>query len=165
MTRFRSRQRSRRLQGFGAHVRAGFTLLELMVTIVILGIVIATVAPAVSRSLAKTRVQRASSVMVTDIQRAFSLAAQRRVPVRISVDTVNRAFYVRNVARDTVYLRNFYNASSELALSALRANDTTIIVFPNGMAENGFTVTVVAGPDNSRLITASKGGQVRISQP
>ena len=66
--------------------RGGFTLMELLVVLAIAGIVMTMVIPSISRSMAQTRVQRAASVVGSDLQYAYSMAARRRAPVRITVD-------------------------------------------------------------------------------
>ncbi len=145
--------------------RRGFTLIELLVSLLIIGIVVATVAPAVGRSMAQTRVQRASASMAADIQRAFSLAAQRRSPVRISVDTANKTFFVRNLARDTMYVTSVYNSTSDMGLTRLQASDTTIVVFPIGLSSKALTITMHATTASKRQIAATRAGQVRITTP
>jgi prepilin-type N-terminal cleavage/methylation domain-containing protein len=146
-------------------VRQGFTLIELLVSIIIIGIVVAMVAPQVGKSMAATRVNRASSIVAADIQRAFSLAAQKRSPVRISVDTAGKTMYIWNRNRDTIYVKQIYNSSSDVGLTRLEASDTTIIIFPNGLSSGGFNITVNATTANRRRITATRAGQIRITTP
>ena len=145
--------------------REGFTLLELLVSLTILGIIVATVVPRVGRSMAQTRVQRAATVIASDVQRAFSLAAQRRSPVRIAIDTAAKTFAIKNRAGDTTYISNTYNSSSEIGLSQLEASVTTIYVFPNGLANTSFTVTANTPGSNRRRVSVSRAGQVRITTP
>jgi prepilin-type N-terminal cleavage/methylation domain-containing protein len=145
--------------------REGFTLLELLVSVIIIGIVVAMVAPQVGKSMAATRVNRASSVIAADIQRAFSLAAQKRSPVRISVDTAGKTMTIWNRARDTIYVRSIYKSSSDIGVTRLEASDTTIVIFPNGLASGPFNITVNQTTANRRRISATRAGQIRITTP
>src|SRR6476661_9414240 len=113
--------------------RGGFSLLELLVSLTIIGIIVATVAPKIGRSMSQTRVQRASTVIAADIKRAFALAAQRRSPVRLSFDTAGKSMAVRNRAADTTFYVNSFNSSSEIGLTQLQATKLVIFVFPNGL--------------------------------
>ncbi|MEO5511844.1 MAG: prepilin-type N-terminal cleavage/methylation domain-containing protein [Longimicrobiales bacterium] len=146
-------------------VRQGFTLIELLVSVIIIGIVVAMVAPQVGKSMSATRVNRASSVIAADIQRAFSLAAQKRSPVRISVDTAGKTMYLWNRARDTIYVKKIYDSKSDIGLTRLEASDTTIVIFPNGLASGAFNITVNATAANRRRISATRAGQIRITTP
>jgi type II secretion system protein H len=145
--------------------RDGFTLLELLVSLMIIGIVVAMAMPKVGRTMSETRVQRAATVIASDIQRAFSLAAQRRSPVRISIDTAGKAFYIKNRARDTMYVTNTYTSASDIGVTRMQATDTTIVVYPNGLSNTAFNVTLTAGGNTRRRVLATRAGQVRIITP
>lgn len=144
--------------------RSGFTLIEMMVVATILAVIIATALPAVGKNMAATRVQRAGSVVATDIQRAFTLAAQRRSPVRISIDTAGKTFRIMNRARDTTFLTTTYNSTSDLVVTRLGASDTTIVIYPNGLAQAALTVTVYS-PSHARQVAATRAGQIRTTVP
>ena len=145
--------------------RGGFTLIELLVALGVIGIIVATALPKVGQSMAQTRVQRAATVLASDVQRAFTLAAQRRSPVRITIDTAAKTFTVRNRANDTTYLTNTYNSSSDIGLTQLEASVTTIYVFPNGLANTSFTITANTPGPYRRRVSVTKAGQVRITTP
>jgi hypothetical protein len=102
--------------------------------------------------------------MAADIQRAFSLAAQKRSPVLIVIDTANKAFYVRNRGLDTTYVATIYNAASDMGLLSMQATQTSITIYPNGLASTPFMITAnTAG--NTRQVSATRAGQVRITSP
>lgn len=145
--------------------RGGFTLLEVLVSMMIIGIVVATVTPRVGRSMSQTRVQQAATAIASDVQRAFSLAAQRRSPVRISIDTAGKTFYIRNRARDTMYVTSSYTSASDIGVTQMQASDTTIVVYPNGLSNTAFTITVNAGGGIRRRVVATRAGQVRVITP
>lgn len=145
--------------------RAGFTLIEAIVVITLIGIAATFAIPAVGRSVAKTRVQRASATVATDIRTAFAIAARQRRPVRISVDEDAKVFRVQSRAGDTTYVETWYDGSTDLVLRELDADPPNLVVFPGGLAAGGMTVVIRTTPENQRTITANRAGQVRITQP
>lgn len=145
--------------------RGGFSLLELLVSMIIIGIVLATVGPRVGRSMAETRVQKAAQVMASDIQRAFSLAAQKRSPIRISIDTAGKTFRLKNRARDTTYLTTVYTSASDIGLTQMQATDTAVVVYPNGIASTGFSITANTPGPFRRRVTVTRAGQIRVITP
>ncbi|MBI5169265.1 MAG: GspH/FimT family pseudopilin [Candidatus Eisenbacteria bacterium] len=60
------------------HSNKGFTLLELMIVLVVLGVVAAMVAPPVAGMLRSSRLAGATNTLVSDIYYARSLANQQR---------------------------------------------------------------------------------------
>ena len=144
--------------------RAGFSLIELIIVLLILGIGAATVVPAVGRTLGKARLDRAASVMAADLQLAHTTAARRRAPVRMSVDTTNRIVrIVDHAAPTTVYTERRYDATSDFSVQRLAAAPTTLVFFPNGLANDTirFTLTAAGG---TRLVRMSRAGQIRFTQ-
>ena len=145
--------------------RCGFTMIEVLVVITLIGIVLLMAMPAVGRSIAMTRVQRASAVMATDLKTAFAISAQQRRPVRVSIDETERVFRIQNRRADTTFLETRYDGTSEVALRELSATPTVLLIFPGGLAAGGISVTMETTPGNRRQITANRAGQVRITQP
>jgi len=72
--------------------RQGFTVLELIAVVVILGIMAAFAGPAMSRIVRHQRVNRAATVIASDLQNAFAVAARQRQPVRIQADAATRSY-------------------------------------------------------------------------
>jgi type II secretion system protein H len=145
--------------------RRGFTLIEALVVITLMGIAVLIAMPAIGRSIAKTRVQRASAVMATDLKTAFAISAQQRRPVRVTVGEADRVFRVQSRTGDTTYLQTYYDGSTELVLRQMTAEPDTLLIFPGGLAAGMISVTMETTPGNQRLITASRAGQVRITKP
>lgn len=145
--------------------RSGFTVIELITVMMIIAIMAKIALTQIGQMTAKTRVQQASSIVASNIQMAYTLAAKRRTPVRISIDTATRVFRIRDrTTPATIYLQQYYNGSSELNLTRLEASDTSLMVFPNGLAAGTLTVTVHT-PNNRRQISATRAGQIRITTP
>jgi prepilin-type N-terminal cleavage/methylation domain-containing protein len=128
--------------------RDGFTLVEVLIVMILIGIVGGIAMTQVGGMLAQTRVQRAASVVAADLKLAHSLAGRRRQPVRISIDTVGRVFRVRDYTTPTtIYSQRFFHSAGEYPV-------------------DNFAVTVtLRAAGRSRVVTMSRAGQVRVSAP
>jgi prepilin-type N-terminal cleavage/methylation domain-containing protein len=139
----------------------GFSLFELAIVIVIIGILAAMTGPAMSRIVRHQRVNRASTIIVSDMQNAFAVAARQREPVRVQTDSVNRSYqFVDRKTGAVLRIRAFYGDTSEYRLSTLQFAPTTFDVFPNGVSSAPVTIRLANG-DYSKQITVSTAGFVR----
>jgi type II secretion system protein H len=145
--------------------RPGFTMIEALVVLTLIGIAATLALPAVGRTMATTRVQRASAVMATELKTAFALSAQQRRPILISVDGAARTFRVQSRDGAVTYLRTAYDGSSDLVLTQLSAEPASLVIFPSGLASGGMEITMQTTPTEVRVIRTTRAGQVRISQP
>jgi prepilin-type N-terminal cleavage/methylation domain-containing protein len=142
--------------------RLGFSLFELLIVIVILGILSTMTGPAISRIVRHNRVNRAATVIASDLQNAFAVAARQREPVRIQADEATRSYqFVDRKSGAVLRIRTFYGDTSEYRLTSLKFNPATIDVFPNGVSSNAVVIDLANG-DYSRRITASTAGFVRV---
>jgi type II secretion system protein H len=145
--------------------RHGFTLFELLIVMVIGAIMLAVVAPGVSQALAQTRVQRAAAVVAGDLQMAHSLAARQRAPVRVTVNTHSRNLVVHRASSpDTVFSQRQLDSSSEYPLQSLTANNTFVVIYPNGLA-SGTTMPLkitLQAAGRTREVSMNRVGQVRV---
>jgi type II secretion system protein H len=140
----------------------GFSLFELLVVVVILGIVATMAGPAMSRIIRHQRVNRASMIIVSDLQNAFAVAARQREPVRVQADAASRSYqFVDRKSGAVLRIRAFYGDTSEYRLTSLVFNPTTFDVFPNGVSSAAVTIDLANG-DYARRITASTAGFVRL---
>ena len=142
----------------------GFSLIEVLVVVVILGIMAGIAGPAMSVMVRHNRVNRATMVITSDLQNAFAVAARQREPVRIQADSVNRSYqFVDRKTGTVLRIRTFYGDNSEYLLNTLVFTPSTIDVFPNGVSSAALTVKLANG-DYSKQINASTAGFVRISR-
>jgi prepilin-type N-terminal cleavage/methylation domain-containing protein len=140
----------------------GFTLFELLIVVVILGIAATMMGPAMSRIVRHQRVNRASMIIVSDIQNAFAVAARQREPVRIQADAASRSYqFVDRKTGAVLRIRAFYGDTSEYRLSSLVFTPATFDVFPNGISSSPVIIDLANG-DYSKRITASTAGFVRL---
>jgi prepilin-type N-terminal cleavage/methylation domain-containing protein len=141
--------------------RRGFTLTETLVVVIILGVIAGFTLPMASRSMSKTRADRAAYLISIDIESAFSLAARQRRPVTFTVDSNAKRYVIRNRATSAVLVdRYMADKDSPFALSSLTMNVPSITVFPNGMASGAAKITLTVGTEQ-RSVTLTRAGQVR----
>jgi type IV fimbrial biogenesis protein FimT len=144
--------------------RLGFSIIELIAVVSILGVMATLAGPAMSRIVRHNRVNRATTVIASDLQNAFATAARSREPVRIQADNVNRSYqFVDRKSGAVLRMRTFYGDTSEYRLSTLTFTPATLDVFPNGVSSAKLTIDLANG-DYSKQITASTAGFVRVSK-
>ncbi len=142
-------------------LRAGFSLPELLIVVVILGIVAAIATPGISRAIRHQRVNRAAALISADLQNVFALAGRQRAPVHLASDATNKTYNFSDRKTGTVYQTRNLGSASEYQIGTLTFAPTVVDMFPNGISSSALTVTVGTG-DYSRTITASTAGFVRV---
>jgi Tfp pilus assembly protein FimT len=139
-------------------------MIELIVIVGIIGVMATIAGPAIARIVRHQRVNRATTVITSDLQNAFAVAARQREPVRIQADNANRSYQFIDRKTGTVLrIRTFYGDTSEYRLSKLNFAPATLDVFPNGISSAPLTVDLGNG-DYEKQITASTAGFVRITK-
>ena len=144
--------------------RSGFSIIELMAVVGILGVLAGIAGPAMSRIVRHQRVNRAATVIASDLQNAFAVAARQRQPVRIQADAATRSYqFVDRKTGAVLRIRTFYGDTSEYRLTKLQFQPTTFDVFPTGVSSQAVIVDLANG-DYAKQITASTAGFVRIKK-
>ncbi|HEX6627449.1 MAG TPA: prepilin-type N-terminal cleavage/methylation domain-containing protein [Gemmatimonadaceae bacterium] len=146
------------------NVRLGFSIMELMAVVVILGIMASFAGPALSRITRHQRVNRAATVIASDLQNAFAVAARQRQPVRIQADQNTRSYqFIDRKTGNVLRIRTFYGDTSEYRLGKLVFTPATVDVFPSGISSSQIVVDLGNG-DYNKQITASTAGFIRIKK-
>lgn len=142
--------------------RRGFTVIELIMVVSIMGILAAMTGPHISKIIRHNRVNRAAMVITADLQNAFASAARQREPVRISADASTKSYqFVDRQTGAVLKIRSFYGDTSEYRLTKLVFTPATIDVFPTGVSSTPVIVDLGNG-DYSRRVTASTAGFIRL---
>lgn len=144
--------------------RRAFTLVEVAMTLVIIGIAAVMVMPKASVAMAHSRVNRAAIVVAGDLELAFSLAGRQRKPVQLDFDLTNHSYTITDRASAKLLFKRVLTQDRTYALGSLGATASSVQIFPNGLASGPDTVTVGEAPPGaySRRIAMSRTGQVRV---
>src|SRR5690348_11563393 len=126
--------------------RQGFTVLELIAVVVILGIMAAFAGPAMSRIVRHQRVNRAATVIASELKNAFAVPARQRQRVPIQADAATRSYqFIDRKTQTVLRVRTFYGDTSEYHLSKLQFTPATIDVFPSGISSAAVTIDLANG--------------------
>lgn len=152
----------RKMRNSHKYARVGFTILELIVVVSILGILSMMTGPAISRIVRHNRVNRSATVIAADLQNAFAVAARQREPIRIQADANSKSYqFIDRKTGAVLRIRTFYGDTSEYRLTYLRFTPSTIDVFPSGVSSAPLVVDLANG-DYVRQVTASTAGFIRM---
>lgn len=141
--------------------RRGFSLVELLVVILILGVGMATTLPRFGAITNQTKVQRANMALQQDVQQAWAIAARNRAPIKLTFSSATMQLRITNLAGSTIYKRTSYGTGGSYGLtsSELVMTPATITVFPNGLANDTVGVSITRS-SYSRKFWVSKSGMV-----
>ncbi len=87
------------------HRSGGFSLIEAMVVMVVLGIVLAAAIPNLSSSNKRHRIESAATALASRIQIARQRAVATRVPHRLVMDTGNRTYWTEQQDGESTWIR------------------------------------------------------------
>lgn len=142
--------------------RAGFTLVELVIVVVMIGILAAIIMPRVSALIQRSSARQGIGVVATDLEQAVSLAMRQRVPMRISCDCPNGVLLVSNRNTGAVLRRRYLVGSAGgFYLSGLTLSPAQVDVYPSGVASAPLTVTLTSTV-GTRQVSMTSAGFVRV---
>lgn len=157
------------------HNSAGFSLIELMITVVILSIAIALGIPSYRTWVQNTQVRNAAESIVNGMQLARGEAVKRNSSVAFTLNGAASAWTVSVVAGGAVIeTRGAGEGSKNVELTILPLGATTITFNnfgaadndPNNLTQIDLTSPLLAPGDKRDLrITIGIGGSVRMCDP
>ena len=146
--------------------RKGFTLVELLIVLALIGIVASIAIRSVGDTIRRDRVQKAAAIVSTDLEQAFAIAARQRTPVRLLFDSARKTFAVAARADTTFKYRTRQFATGDLALDYISVSNAALDVLPSGLSADTLNLRIGIysrnGSRYDRTIRMTRGGLVRI---
>lgn len=146
--------------------RPGFSLMEMLIVVILVGIIMSIAGVRVSGMITQQRVVRAASTIQTSMETAYAIAGRNRQPMKIVFSTSASSILLRVTDRTgaTEYRR------SDLKTMGLSNGDVTtssaeITVFPNGFASDTLSVKISItknGKLYERRVRMSRAGMVKV---
>lgn len=136
----------------------GFTLIEMLIVVVLVGVLLGVAVPGLGRSVTQDRVRRAGMVVQGMLDEAARTAQRRGRPVEITVDG-NWLRITERGSLTPIKQRSFGPAEDIKATLAI-APSGGITVFPNGRGSAALTLTL-SGGGQTVTVTRTTTGIVR----
>lgn len=137
-------------------VRRGFTLIEVLIVVTLLGILLGVAIPSVGRQVTNDRVQRSAMLVQGLLEEASLQAARRRAPVRVAIS--GNFIQVTDRASGTVLKQRSFGAESpDLKATVQMAPSGGITIFPNGRSDAGVTFRLSGGDVSVRVVRTTTG--------
>ena len=150
-------------------VRHGFTMIELLVTITMIGVISLMAFGRTSSMMTQWRVGRAAQAYAEELQSAFAIVGRDRKPVRVVLKIVNtttvKKIELQVVNRDSTVFYRRRNLGPESAYKLepgdISASSTNLLIFPPGLAADTLTVRF-SRQGKFRRVRLLRGGLVQV---
>ena len=152
--------RAGRRRAAGAY---GFTLMEMLLVVVILGVMMAIGMPQISHITARSNTSRAAELVRLDLERAFAIAARLRKPVQVIANSTTHVYQVVDQTGGTVRLSRTLAAPGEVGVETMIFYPATVTIQPNGVASDTIGVTLTSR-GSTQKVSMSRVGFVRRTQ-
>ena len=140
---------------------AGFTLLELVIVLGLMGMATAITFPTISRITTHSRVNQAAMVVAQDLSLASSAAARERKPIRIARGADRASITLSERASGKLLSTRWLGRGDAYGLDSIAFSVSPVDLFPSGMTSSALSVMLWSGT-YSRQVTMSRAGWVRV---
>lgn len=148
--------------GSNAWFCGGYTLVELLVVLVIMGAVLAVVPPLFDRGLSTTELRSVAREMVAAMRSARSTAVSTRSPVAFTLDLEHHRYQVAK--RREVSLPEALQLELVTGQSQLRGTGAGSITFYSDGSASGGELTLLDGARRIRLDVDWMSGRVSLHE-
>jgi prepilin-type N-terminal cleavage/methylation domain-containing protein len=166
MTLTNSNMTRRRTTFRGLRARSGFSILEMLVVVVLVGIIMSVAGVRVSSMITQQKVVRAAGTIQTDMEMAFALAGRNRAPMTIRFATSASAIQLTVTDRGgTVFYRRNDLKALGLNNGDVTASSNVITVFPSGFASDTLSIEISVTKNSvnyKRRVRMSRAGMVKV---
>ena len=140
---------------------AGFSLLELVIVLGLMGMATAITFPTISRITTHSRVNQAAMVVAQDLSLASSAAARERKPIRIARGADRASITLSERAGGKLLSTRWLGRGDAYGLDSIAFSVSPVDLFPSGMTSSALSVMLWSGT-YSRQVTMSRAGWVRV---
>ena len=140
--------------------RTAFSLVELLVTLTIIGIAATLGIPKINDVANENRVNRGVQALQIEVQQAFAIAGRNRAPVAVRWNAAAVELRITNVSGNTIYRRASLKGYG-LASADVTVSPAALTVFPNGIAADSLVVRL-SKRGHSRSVHVSRAGMIRV---
>lgn len=149
----------------GPERAAGFTLVELLIAVIVLGILASLAFGGWRRYADSTAADRAARVLMGDIALTRSFAIQRRETVSLVIDEADRTYQIRAPGGPLLAQQDF-GAGSDTPLTAMDIQSADSVVFnARGFLTTGPLQVDLTRYDAERRVSVSGLGRTRVTTP
>src|SRR5215207_5162675 len=149
----------------------GFTMIELALTFTIIAILSLIVFPRFRRVMQSSQTRRSAAIVSMDLERAFTLAARYRKPMRLSCvggavsqtlqTCASGTYTIADRTGGTVRLTRNLRGDGDLGRMTVTFSANPVDIFPSGVSSAAITLGITSGY-STRQILVTTAGQVRI---
>lgn len=144
--------------------RSGFTIIEMLFVMVIIGVLGAIALPGYNAWERTTRIENAVRVVESDLRLATSLAVRQGTPVRLTFDADSDVLRVVDPSDGTELHRRALGSGSDFSLQTVNVTPAVVSFYPNRSASAGLEVTIGSG-DEQVKISMSSATFIQIERP